>query len=137
MKQNDIKNIAAIAVGAALGTSLRYYLNVYTLTTGYPVGTLIENLSGSLLLGFFTGWFVYTFSKEWLKVGLTTGLCGGFTTMSTFAADSMEFLLHDAWWVLMIYLMLSILGGLACASIGYMIGQKIGSKKSIRRESSE
>ncbi len=65
------KNILAIMLGAALGTSLRYYISIYTLTVNFPIGTLLENLSGSFLLGFLTSWFVYKkkprMVKTWIR----------------------------------------------------------------------
>lgn len=130
MNRNSFKNIAAIAIGATIGTSLRYYLNLYTLATGYPIGTLIENLGGSFLLGLLTGWFVYKIPREWIKVGLGVGLCGGFTTMSTLAGDSVLLFVEHSWWLSLAYLLISVFGGVACAFGGYLLGQKIGLKRS-------
>lgn len=124
-----VRNLIAIAIGAALGTSLRYYLNLYTLAAGYPIGTVIENLVGSGFLGFLTGWFVFKLPREWVKVGLGVGLCGGFTTMSTLASDSVFLLLERSWWVSSIYLLISILGGVSLALLGYLLGQKVGQKQ--------
>ncbi|MFC0472412.1 fluoride efflux transporter FluC [Halalkalibacter kiskunsagensis] len=128
------KNIVAIAIGAAIGTSLRYYLNLYTLATGYPIGTLIENLSGSLLLGFLTGWFTFKIPRNWVKAGLGVGLCGGFTTMSTLASDSIFLFLEHSWWLSAVYLAASVFGGVICALFGYLIGQKLGKRKVLQRE---
>ncbi|GAE27279.1 CrcB protein [Halalkalibacter wakoensis JCM 9140] len=129
MNETIVKNIVAIAIGAAIGTSLRYYLNLYTLTTGYPIGTLIENLGGSLLLGFLTGWFVIQIPREWIKVGLGVGLCGGFTTMSTLASDTVFLFLEHAWWLSAGYVALSVLGGISFALGGYVLGLKVGERK--------
>ncbi len=124
-----IQNLTAITIGAAVGTSLRYSLNLYTLAAGYPIGTVIENLLGSGLLGFLTGWFVFKHPREWVKVGLGVGLCGGFTTMSTLASDSVFLLLERSWWMSAIYLMVSIIGGMILALFGFMLGQKCGHKQ--------
>ncbi|TWI53941.1 fluoride efflux transporter FluC [Halalkalibacter nanhaiisediminis] len=130
MKCNLLKNIVAIMIGAAVGTSLRYYLNLSTVSTGYPIGTLIENMSGSLLLGLLTGWFIYKVPREWVKTGLGVGLCGGFTTMSTLAADSVSLTVHHTWWLSLIYLVVSVFGGVGSALGGFLLGQKLGLKRS-------
>ncbi|WP_227939923.1 fluoride efflux transporter FluC [Alkalihalobacillus deserti] len=135
MKRQIVKNIIAIALGATVGTSLRYYLNLYTLAIGYPIGTVLENLIGSGLLGFLTGWFVYRHPREWIKVGLGVGLCGGFTTMSTMASDSVFLLLERTLWMSSLYLVVSIFGGIILAFLGYMLGQKLGYKQTEREGS--
>ncbi|MDT8862391.1 CrcB family protein [Alkalihalobacillus sp. MEB130] len=129
MKQTMMKNIGAIAIGAAIGTSFRYYFNLYTLATGYPIGTLVENLGGSLLLGFLTGWFVIKVPREWVKAGLGVGLCGGFTTMSTLASDSVFLFLEHTWWLSALYVLLSVFGGIGCALVGYIMGNRVGERK--------
>jgi fluoride exporter len=125
---NDtFKNILAIGIGGAVGTSLRYFFNVLTLELGYPLGTIIENLSGSLLLGFLTAWFVVFIPREWVKVGLGVGLCGGFTTMSTFAADSI-FLYSRAPLDAILYIVLSLFGGILFALGGYLLATRLATK---------
>ncbi|KHF38576.1 chromosome condensation protein CrcB [Halalkalibacter okhensis] len=126
------KNIIAIAIGSAMGTSLRYYLNLVTLTTGYPIGTIVENLGGSMVLGFLTGWFIIKISREWLKVGLGVGLCGGFTTMSTLASDSVFLFLEHTWWLSVVYILVSVGGGIMCALVGYILGQKVGKRQGFK-----
>jgi hypothetical protein len=68
------ENLLAIGIGASIGTISRYYLSVVTLDTGYPIGTIIVNLIGSLLLGFLTAWFIIFVPKERMKLGLGVGL---------------------------------------------------------------
>ncbi len=119
-------NIAAIAVGAVIGTMARYSLNVALLSSSYPYGTLTENIIGSFLLGWLSGFFVYKWPKEWVKNGLTTGLCGGFTTMSTFAADYIGLIMGNMWFKAVFYMFGSVGGGLLCAWGGYRLGQMFG-----------
>ncbi|MCK0471862.1 CrcB family protein [Halalkalibacter sp. APA_J-10(15)] len=122
------ENVVAIGIGAAIGTISRYGLNLFTLETGYPFGTLIENLFGSFLLGFLTAWFLLFIPKEWVKLGLGVGLCGGFTTMSTLAADatflSTTFTAFDA----IIYIFGSMVGGILFALLGFELARRVSGK---------
>ncbi len=127
------KNLIAIGIGAAIGTISRYWLNLLTLETGYPFGTIIENLFGSFLLGFLTAWFLVFVPKEWVKTGLGVGLCGGFTTMSTLAADSTFLFLTYTPFESAIYVLGSMLGGISLAFIGYLIGRFLAKKMKQRQ----
>lgn len=118
------KNLLAVAIGGALGTILRYSMNVYTLFVGYPIGTVIENILGSLLLGFLTGWFINRKPREWVKVGLGVGFCGGFTTMSTLAADTLFLYTNMSLIEPLIYLTVSLFGGLTLGFVGLVLGMK-------------
>src|SRR3989442_6982365 len=84
--------ILYIALGGIAGTLSRYGLEGWIqsrATSGFPVGTLVVNISGSFLLGFIlriaTGAAVI--SPD-MRAGLTIGFCGAFTTMSTFSYQS-------------------------------------------------
>lgn len=127
----NLKVILAIGIGGALGTLFRYFLNVSTFYIGYPIGTLLENIVGSFLLGAFTGCFLFIKVPNWVKAGLGVGLCGGFTTMSTLAADTVFFLQSGNSYSVPIYLLTSIFGGLGFAFLGLMLGQKIGKRKEV------
>lgn len=121
-----MKTILAIFVGGAFGTLFRYTVNEYTLVTGYPLGTVIENIFGSFLLGLLTGWFVYKSTKEWVKAGLGVGLCGGFTTMSTLAADSLFLFEVSGVYSSLLYIVISLFGGIILAAVGSLLGEKLG-----------
>ena len=101
-------------------------INNYTFVTGYPLGTIIENIVGSFLLGILTGWFVYSSTKEWVKAGLGVGFCGGFTTMSTFAADSL--FLYEMYSLTkpLVYIAISMFGGIFTALLGVVVGEALG-----------
>ncbi|WP_088104023.1 fluoride efflux transporter FluC [Halalkalibacter urbisdiaboli] len=124
-----IVNLVSIAVGAGIGTLLRFILAT-GFSTGYPMGTFLANIIGSFVLGALTGWFMYRIPKEWVRLGLGVGLCGGFTTMSTLAADTV-FLLENHLLQAVIYVSSSLLGGIVCALIGYSFTTKLSRRKEV------
>jgi CrcB protein len=90
-----------ICLGGAAGTGARYALSGWTLQafgTGFPYGTLAVNLIGSFLLGAImhvalaTDWIVPA-----LRLALTTGFLGGFTTYSTFNYETLRYFQAGAW----------------------------------------
>jgi CrcB protein len=78
--------------GAGIGGALRHGVNmlaVRLLGYGFPFGTLIVNVLGSFLIGVFAGYFAFkTGVNQHVRLFLTTGILGGFTTFSTFSLDA-------------------------------------------------
>lgn len=114
----SLKTIAAVAAGGALGTLLRYIINLSTLPSGYPYGTIIENVAGAFLLGAAAGWFLTKKAPEWLQAGIGAGFCGGLTTMSTLASDTVLLAAQDTA-APVIYVTVSVFGGLGAALAGF------------------
>ena len=88
--------ILAVAVGAALGANLRFGVALWAAKkwgSGFPWGTLIINVSGSLLIGIAVGLAAsrLALTPTW-RLFFVTGLCGGYTTFSTFAYETYELL---------------------------------------------
>jgi len=120
--------ILTIFIGGVFGTLFRYVINLQTMTFLFPMGTLIENLTGSFLLGVLTGWVVVKVIPPLLKEGIGVGFCGGFTTMSTLAADSV-FLAGQATMLQAgFYVLISLIGGVMLALLGIILGQQVANK---------
>lgn len=90
-----------ICLGGAAGSGLRYLVSGWVLRalgTSFPYGTLAVNLLGSFLLG---ALMHLGLSTEWLtptlRLALTTGAMGGFTTYSTFSYETMRLVEDGAW----------------------------------------
>ena len=80
-----------IFIGGGLGAASRHWVGHVALRqfgTGFPAGTLIVNVVGSLFMGLLIGWLARrgTVSNE-LRLFLATGFLGGFTTFSAFSLD--------------------------------------------------
>jgi CrcB protein len=78
--------------GAGLGGALRHGVNVAAgrmFGLGFPYGTLIVNIAGSFLMGLLAGYFAFRPGvDQHLRLFLTTGILGGFTTFSAFSLDA-------------------------------------------------
>jgi CrcB protein len=121
--------ILYIALGGVAGTLSRYGLEGWIQSrtaTGFPLGTLAVNLSGSLLLGFIlrlaTGAAVI--SPD-LRAGLTIGFCGAFTTMSTFSYESVALLTDGDYVRAAIYMTATILGCVIAVLLGTAVASKL------------
>jgi CrcB protein len=79
------------ALGGAIGASLRYGVNVTApklLGHGFPWATMIVNIAGSLVMGVLIGLMAQAWNASYeMRVFLTTGVLGGFTTFSAFSID--------------------------------------------------
>ncbi len=87
-----MKTFWAIAIGAAVGGVSRYYLSAavqHRMGSTFPWGTLVINVTGSLVLGFIMRYAISTpaLSVE-MRALLTTGFCGGYTTFSTYSYET-------------------------------------------------
>lgn len=94
-----MQNYLLVAFGAALGGVARYWMSgvvqkVFPAT--FPSGTLAVNIIGSFLVGFFIFFFdARKLISPEIKIILTIGFCGGFTTFSTFSLETIN-LLRDS-----------------------------------------
>jgi CrcB protein len=90
-----------ISIGALLGANLRYFLTrIITRYSdaAFPYGTLIINVTGSLLLGFFLAWTTERVLADPLwKMLVAVGFCGSYTTFSSFAFETMAYFEQGHW----------------------------------------
>jgi CrcB protein len=108
--------LPAVALGGAVGALARYGISelLPEHRGELPVGTLLVNLVGCLLLGVLVA---HHRESAWLRPVLGTGVLGGFTTFSTFAVQS-DHLLDRAPGIALLYVAVSVLGGLAAVQLG-------------------
>jgi CrcB protein len=83
--------LITVALGGALGSLARYIVGIYAgrwFGTAFPWGTLLINVSGSFLIGAFAEAFALRWDSAFAtRVFLIVGICGGYTTFSTFSLD--------------------------------------------------
>ena len=112
-----------IFLAAMLGGLVRYLISKWLPTSpAFPWGTLVVNYLGIFCLVYLVkGYLVYKGSSKGLILALGTGFCGGLTTFSSLVLDAVKLLDTGSYPSLIIYLVLSIGGGLLLA---YCLGRK-------------
>ncbi len=118
-----LKEILLIGFGGFIGSVGRYYVSKLNLSVdlfSIPLGTLIVNVLGSLLLGFLTGIVVKSpiLTVEW-RLFLMVGICGGFTTFSTFTNENMMLIHNGQFPSAALYTGLSLFLGFIAVFVGY------------------
>ncbi len=105
-------NVGYVALGAAIGGALRYAATVFIqgrAGPGFPVATMLVNISGSLVLGFLVAYLAETaVVRPELGLLLTSGLCGGYTTFSTFSYETFALLRDGEYNRAGVYVFLSV-----------------------------
>ncbi len=89
--------LSAVFIGGGLGSVLRWYVSVKLSSSSIhiPAGTLTVNLVGAFIIGLCLALFVrMTHIEPFWKLFITTGLCGGLTTFSTFSAEVVTLMLN-------------------------------------------
>ena len=122
-KNNMWKEILYVGAGSFVGGALRYVVSlILKYDGGFPWATFVVNLLGCLLIGLLWGLFcrVPNVSQN-LVLFLSVGLCGGFTTFSTFSKESVMLMQSGNWLMLALYILGSILLGVGLVAAGYFL----------------
>lgn len=118
-------NYLIIALGGGIGSALRYAVSkfVQDSTNGaFPYHTFAVNIVGCLLIGLFYGLAARGhLGNNTTTLLLTTGLCGGFTTFSTFCNENIALLRGDNALTALVYVASSVFCGLLAVALGYLI----------------
>ena len=120
--------LVAVFIGAGLGACLRYALGetLNHLLPRLPLGTLAANLIGGYLVGIAIGFFAWRsdLSVLW-RLALITGFLGGLTTFSSYSVESLVLIQRGHWALAAGHTLAHVLGALACAALGYRLGQAL------------
>lgn len=119
-----LKTILAVGAGSFLGGAGRYLVSLAMkgVSKGFPWATLTVNLVGCFLIGLLWGVFSKNGSEgsNW-ALFLTVGLCGGFTTFSTFSKEALLMLQGGNSWGFVVYVAASVVAGIALVALGYFL----------------
>jgi CrcB protein len=124
-----VKTFWAIAIGAAVGGVSRYYLSAavqHRMGSTFPWGTLVINVTGSIVLGFLMRYALSTpgVSVE-VRALLTTGFCGGYTTFSTYSYETATLIEDGQFGRAGTYALASVLLALAGTFGGFALAREV------------
>jgi CrcB protein len=114
----------AVALGAMLGALARWRAGVWFNASwqGFPLGTLLVNVVGGLMIGMALEWFGRQ-PDELLKLLLVTGFLGGLTTFSSFSGESLSLLQRGHFGLALAHSAAHVLGSLGAAALGLKLMQ--------------
>lgn len=117
-----VSAFVVVAVGAVLGAWLRWFLvgEFNGVLRHLPLGTLIANIGGGLVVGFVVAWLATSPQiHPNVRLFVITGFLGALTTFSSFSAESLELLQAGRYGWAVAHSMLHLFGSLAAAAIGF------------------
>jgi fluoride exporter len=117
----NLGDIGLVALAGSVGACCRFVVDGIVRarrTTRLPVGTVVINVSGSLILGVLTGLVVYHHAPTTLTLVAGTGFCGGYTTFSTSSFETVRLLQQGETATALGNIALSVGGVLAAAAAG-------------------
>ena len=124
MISDIIRNTIFIGCCSFIGGAARYIISVAmkAMSKGFPWGTLIVNLVGCLVIGLLWGFFSKNSSESssW-ALFMIVGICGGFTTFSTFSKEALMMLQAGNFISLLAYVTISVIAGIALVAAGYYL----------------
>lgn len=120
-----MRSILFVGLGGAIGAIGRYLISLFSVKGDFPFLTLLTNLLGAIFIGVIVGFAdsKETISKDWILF-LKTGVCGGFTTFSTFSLESLLLLENGKYFLGSIYILLSV----TLCILGVAIGKYCSTK---------
>ena len=112
-------NALFVFLGGGAGSVLRYLVGLWIGSAAFPWATFTVNAVGSFAIGLLGGWASRLGWGEALRLSLIVGLCGGFTTFSTFSKESFALAEAGRWYAFATYAVGSVSVGIVAVAFGY------------------
>ena len=116
-------NALYVFIGGGVGSVMRYLVGLWIGSAAFPWATFAVNAVGSLAIGLFGGWASRFGWSESVRLALMVGLCGGFTTFSTFSKESLALAEAGRWCAFTAYTFGGLAIGLIAVALGYLIAK--------------
>ena len=110
-----------IAIGGALGSSLRHFIGDLVTTrygSGFPLRTMFVNITGSFVIGILATLLAERHAHPMWSLFLVTGFLGGYTTFSAYSLDAMRLFQSGNWLAGLFYVIGSVLLSLLACALG-------------------
>jgi CrcB protein len=123
-----MKNMLWVGLGGFLGANARFWVGGWAaarMGATFPYGTLLINVSGSLILGFTMGLLEVRTLSPVIRLGLAIGFVGAYTTFSTFTYETIRLLEDGSDLRALLYVFGSVMAGLAAALLGLAAGRAL------------
>jgi CrcB protein len=119
-----------VTVGSALGGLLRYAISrlmlSFDVSIGFPIGTVLINVIGSFVIGYFGTLTLHSGkypASDNVRLFVMVGICGGFTTFSSFSLQTLDLMRSDAWGRALANIALSVALCLTAVAVGHRLAQ--------------
>lgn len=118
IKYNAMKELLLIFIGGGTGSVLRYLVGRCLGSSAWPWGTFAVNIIGCFLIGLIGTWIARHSLSPDLRLLLVVGLCGGFTTFSTFSNEALGLMRSSQLLLALAYIVGSVALGVIAAYVG-------------------
>jgi len=131
-----------VTIGSALGGLLRYAISRWTMSLSmhFPYGTVLINILGSFVIGYF-GTLTLQSGKypesDNVRLFVMVGVCGGFTTFSSFSLQTFDLLRMGAWGRALANAVFSVVLCVAAVGVGHMLAQQSVDRAAIAETADE
>ena len=128
-----IRNYLWVALGSTVGGVLRFWISgmvAERLGQVFPWNTLAVNVTGSFIIGVFGAFTLPEAgltapARSFISHFLMVGICGGYTTFSSFSLQTLQLLQKNEWWYASLNVLVSVVSCLIAVWLGYIAGQTL------------
>jgi CrcB protein len=124
-----LRRYLLVALGGSLGAMLRYFIGLVMserFGSRFPLGTLSINISACFLIGFIVEYLNHhTGTNEAWRYVFAIGFIGAYSTFSTFELEAWSDITHGAFWLGILYVVVSLIGGFIAVALGSLTARSL------------